>query len=161
MFESITNLLKHIKQASDNDKSFVAANDLIKETAAIIEESKGNENACDLEIPRATNQSLLDAFNKKSDDDKILLLHSAILMHRKDITIQNHRHRLAKDLVLFNLRAWLVKVFVIACLVFVGLLLLLFGYILIKNSAFSDTSLFSSFFKSVEEVFKLLFFIIK
>lgn len=140
----------------------VAAN-LVNETVAAVKAHQPitESHSQDIVTPAVTDGPLLEAFNKLPDADKLLLINTALVAHKKDIINLELRQKLEKDMLLFKLKTWTARVIILTVLG-VGVLTILFFIVMaMKDGATKDAeavqSVFSVFFKTMEEVLKVIF----
>jgi hypothetical protein len=152
--------IKSITLPFGKNKSMNAAKCLACDTVARTKEEAhtNDEGIFDLSTPGVSNASLLAAFNKMDDDDKILLLQTALLAHKKVLASGIHKQLMERDLVLYKLRAWVAKA-LIAGIGGIGLITIsAIAYLIIKNLTGSEMATIAALIKSLEEIIRVIFF---
>lgn len=157
--DEMKDFIKSITLPFGKNKSMNAAKCLACETVARTKEeaNANDEGIFDLSAPGVSNASLLAAFNKMADDDKILLLQTALLAHKKVLASGIHKQLMERDLILYKLRATVAKA-VVAGVVGVGLITLFaISYLILKNLSGNEMATIAVLVKSLEEIIRVIF----
>lgn len=147
---------------NDRTKQAGAALMLGQETVATIKSNEPvtDSHALDMKTSSVTDVQLLEAFATLPDEEKVLLLNSA-LIHNKPAITAMEKHRMDKDMLWTNMRVWVIKV-VVGTILAVGVVTIFsLIFLAFKDGPTKDAELasgiFSTFFKTLEEVLKIVF----
>lgn len=152
-------LLETFNEDSSDFQRLEAASNLTRNTLSSIRNNSPDSNSffAILEKSSKTDESLLDSFYKLPDEAKVLLLHSALLKHKKEIIDKKYEHILAKDMVLLNLKTWILKWLFIFISSLVITLIGAFIYFIFTTDS-KNTGIFSNFIKTLTDVLSVIFF---
>lgn len=158
----LLNAVKLIKQEYDPKQSAQAVNNVVKDTVIAVKDS-ANLAAIPIledtseELKDTTNDILLDSFEKLPREEKLNMLRSAVLFHKKDIIHQQNRINFFKEVETFNLKTWVIKVAVGSLILGIFGFVVAFVFVLNKSGIFSNAGIVSSLFKTLQEVISIVF----
>jgi hypothetical protein len=162
--QDLLNVFKLLKQDYNSKKSSAAVSLLVKDTIATVKDNNNLESipnittdGVTLEVVDNTNQVMLDAYDKMTQEEKLSLLRSAVLYQKNNVLHQESRIKFFKEIESFNLRTWVIKVFVSVILLAIVGFSSAFIYVMIKHGTTSDMSIISSLFKTLQEVLSIIF----
>lgn len=164
-FEEIITLIKGIdKKSLGTRKSVDAAVSLATETVVSIKkDNSDNEYVTQYLLQSSdTDEHLVQAFSRLNIKEQVLLLNTALKVNQKDIVSLDSKHILEKDMIVFKLRAWITKLIVVTVVIIGMITTVTLLYLAIKSGTTKDIEIVSTgasvFFKTIEEIIKVIIF---
>lgn len=162
--QDILNVFRLMKKGYDSKQSTAAVSLLVKDTIAIVKDINNLDaipniiiDSVPLEVVDNTNQIMLEAYDKMSQDEKLSLLRSAVLFQKTNVLHEANRIKFFKEIETFNLKTWIIKLFVGVILLVITGFTFAFIYVLIKRGVVADMSIIASLFKTLQEVLSIIF----
>lgn len=148
-FEDELDLIKAIRSGYDPKNVNTAAQNLTVTAQENLKESSVMGGLAGL---GQADEALLSSFYKLTDKEKVDILQDAVLAHQKFNWYNGQKVNTIKDLELFDLKAWAIKVASLGALLFV----LLAGLIIVFTPSGANTPV-SNRIDNLKDVLSLIF----